>query len=160
MGRRKTTVRSLEERFWSRVNKTKTCWLWTASCKKGYGQIWDGTKISAAHRLAWEIANGPITGGLWVLHKCDVRACVRPSHLFLGDVADNQRDMKNKGRRKGIRSVFGEDHGMAKLCESQVLEIRELAEAGIWSKRKIARYYGVAHPLISMIHKRKVWRHL
>src|SRR3990167_9586370 len=110
VGRKGPEARSVDERFWNRVNKTATCWLWTASCNKGYGQMWDGKKIRSTHRLSWEMANGPITDGLCVLHKCDVRACVCPSHLFLGTVADNQTDMKKKGRRKGIRTGYGETH--------------------------------------------------
>lgn len=164
MGRRKSEICSMEvieQRFWNRVNKTETCWLWTASFRKGYGQMWDGMKIISAHRLSWEIANGPIVGGLCVLHKCDVRACVRPSHLFLGTIADNQTDMKLKGRRKGINGgLVGSNHGMAKLSDDQVLEIRRLTAAGLISKREIARKFLVTHPLISQIHKRKVWRHI
>ena len=161
MERRKTTIRGLDERFWSHVNKTASCWLWSASVRRGgYGQIWDGEKINASHRLSWEIANGPIPSGMFVLHKCDTPRCVRPSHLFIGDNMANMRDMRDKGRRKGIRSAFGKTHGMAKLSDAQVFEIRRLADIGELSKREIARHFGVAHPLISQIHKRKIWRHL
>lgn len=165
MGRRKAAACSMdviEQRFWIRVNKTETCWLWTAACRRGgYGAMWDGTKINAAHRLSWEIANGKIVDDLCVLHKCDTPACVRPDHLFLGTVADNQTDMKLKGRRKGINGgLVGSNHGMAKLSNEQVLEIRKLADAGKISKRQIARRFCVTHPLISQIHKRKVWRHI
>lgn len=160
MDRRGIKTRSLEERFWDRVNKTATCWLWTASTARGYGQMWDGTKLTRSHRFSWELANGTIRNGLWVLHKCDVRACVRPSHLFLGTVSDNQRDMKKKGRRKGIRTGFGATHGMAKLSEDQVLTIRALAAEGKISQRAIGRMYGVTKTMVYMIHYRKSWRHL
>ena len=161
MGRTKAKTRSLDERFWRRVKKTRSCWLWTASVRRGgYGQIWDGSNIVSAHRLSWEMVNGKIPRGVHVLHKCDTPRCVRPSHLFIGDNDDNMHDMRDKGRRKGIRSSYGATHGMAKLTDLKVLTIRELCAAGIWSKRKIARRFGVTHPLISQIHKRNIWRHL
>ena len=72
-----------EERFWEKVEKTETCWLWTAAkYPGGYGVFGIHPKVmKAAHRFSWELANGPIPEGLWVLHKCDVRHCVRPDHL-------------------------------------------------------------------------------
>ena len=90
-------------RFWSKVDKTKECWEWTAVLHpSGYGlfAIWDGvrTNIARAHRWSWEYTHGPIVGGLWVLHKCDNPKCVRPDHLFLGTPQDNIDDMFSKNR--------------------------------------------------------------
>lgn len=165
MGRPKAPKCSLDvvaQRFWARVNKTDSCWLWTASVRRGgYGQMWDGEKINAAHRLSWELANGPIQDGLWVLHKCDTPRCVNPGHLFLGTDLDNKHDMANKGRRKGKNGgLFGANHGMAKLNESQVLEIRELAASGLVARREIGRRFGVTRQQVTLIHKRKSWRHV
>ena len=88
----------LEIRFWSKVNKTETCWLWTASLDKaGYGYF-KALNQRNAHRVSWAMHKGPIPNGMWVLHKCDVRNCVNPEHLFLGDQFANMADMVSKGR--------------------------------------------------------------
>lgn len=91
------------ERFWSKVNKTDDCWLWTASTVRGYGQFHvayaDGiAQHLSAHRYAWEHFNGPIPDGLSVLHRCDQPLCVNPIHLFLGTQSDNLHDASRKGR--------------------------------------------------------------
>ena len=87
------------ERFFAKVNKTETCWLWTAQKdKKGYGKFWFDGKKGFAHRYAYKSFNGPIEGKLLVCHSCDVPACVNPEHLWLGTVRDNAVDMVNKNR--------------------------------------------------------------
>jgi hypothetical protein len=90
-----------EERFWPKVKKTDGCWLWTALIEKsGYGRFWYKGRMCTASRVVWNIVNGEIPDGLYVLHHCDVRNCVRPDHLFLGTKKDNSVDMLNKGRCK------------------------------------------------------------
>ena len=87
------------KRFWARVNRTDDCWLWTGwKDWGGYGILTVKDKNIKAHRFSWELFFGPIPLGLKVLHKCDVRLCVNPDHLFLGTNLDNSRDMVNKGR--------------------------------------------------------------
>jgi hypothetical protein len=87
------------DRFWRKVNKTSTCWLWTRGITSwGYGWFTRATrKANYAHRVAWELTHGDIPDGL-VLHKCDVRSCVNPDHLYVGSQADNMRDMASRGR--------------------------------------------------------------
>lgn len=69
-------------RFWCKVEKTETCWLWTAGRNDdGYGLFWDGTATVRAHRWAYEALVGPIPEGLHLDHLCRVRHCVNPAHL-------------------------------------------------------------------------------
>lgn len=96
-------INGLAKRFWPKVKMGAGCWEWTGSAgEKGYGYLHSGGKVERkplrAHRVSWEIHNGSIPDGLWVLHRCDNPRCVRPDHLFLGDRSDNMRDCAAKGR--------------------------------------------------------------
>ena len=120
------------------------CWLWTAMLDtKGYGRIQIERRSTAAHRLAWELFVGPIPEDLLVLHKCDVRSCVNPGHLWLGTNDDNMKDMVRKGRSpRGARNAW------SKLDRAAVLEIRRLSAEG-WQNKAIAPLYGVDPSIIS-----------
>jgi hypothetical protein len=132
------------------------CWLWTGAISKaGYGSIAtykDGkTGHIYAHRQSFEMASKTsIPKGLCVLHKCDVRCCVNPDHLFLGTLADNIRDMDSKGRRVNMPSL-GEKHGRAKLTNIQTDEIRDSNDSGV----SLAEKYGVSTTTISKIRRKK-----
>lgn len=94
-------IRSLQSRFDERyaVHPETGCWLWTRAINaNGYGSISIGGFTHSAHRIAYALHVGDITEGMYVLHTCDVRACVNPAHLFLGTQQDNVRDMHAKGR--------------------------------------------------------------
>lgn len=105
---------NLAARFWSKVNKDgptqphmdTPCWLWTGAISThGYGRIVAGGRVENAQRVAYALCVSP-PGSMWVLHHCDVRHCVRPDHLWLGDNAANVADMMAKGRqvaRRGLR---------------------------------------------------------
>jgi hypothetical protein len=147
------------ERFWPKVDKRgpDECWLWTASGgSHGYGNLRVKGRTRTSHTLAWELTYGPIADGLWVLHKCDVRRCCNPSHLFLGTAADNSQDMGRKGRHPG-NGLKGDRHPNARLTTEQVIEIRRLASVG-WKQTAIAGHYGVTVQQINQIVHRKSWK--
>jgi hypothetical protein len=99
----KTRPLTLEARFWRKVLKTDTCWVWQGmKHKHGYGVILsEGARSPTllAHRVAWAIGHGPIPEGLDVLHHCDNPPCVNYEQcLFLGTQTDNNIDMWTKER--------------------------------------------------------------
>lgn len=129
------------------------CWLWTAATDShGYGKLGlGGKRVVYAHRMSWELHNGPIPAGLWVLHKCDTPSCANPTHLFLGSQADNMRDMRLKGR---AGDISGERAGLAKLTQTQADEIRTAKG----THRSIAAAYGIDHSQVTRIKNGKQWK--
>ena len=111
------------EIFWSQVNKTKSCWLWTGRItNKGYGISARINGEVRAHRVAWTLTDGPTPKGLNVLHQCDVRNCVR--HLFLGTIADNQQDAKLKGRLRSTKLLQARsNHEYRKQVSAQMRKL-------------------------------------
>lgn len=140
--------------FWGRVNKTASCWLYTGGKKhNGYGLLNIKGRMIQAHRFSYELANGPIPEGQYVLHKCDTPACVNPGHLFLGTQTDNMVDKIAKGRvLRGERCV------RSKLTEAQARKIKSLA----WQVPSplLAKEYGVGPGTIRAIWKGRSWKHL
>ena len=123
-----------ERRFWSKVNKTSTCWLWTARIDaEGYGRLFVDGRCRLAHALIWERKHGPIPKGMKVCHSCDQPACVRDEHLFLGSQLENMRDAARKLRLRH------------KLNHEEVLEIRALAQAGTPRKLIQQRFSKVSY---------------
>lgn len=115
----------------------------------GYGQAHYAGRTVLVHRIAWELANGPVDGGLYVLHRCDNRRCVNISHLFLGSFDDNMADMVAKSRQ-----AHGERNGHAKLTEQDVLAIRASSDL----HADLAKRYGVSQGHVSEIRSHKTWR--
>jgi len=146
------------ERFLAKVcpEPGTGCWLWRGTMgMDGYGiAIFEG-KPHAAHRVGWMLFHSDIAPGLVVCHKCDVRACVNPDHLFLGTMMDNVRDMEKKGR-----SPRGEEHHCAKLTAEHVKRIRDMLAEDRMYIGEIAQGFGVAHSTISSIKRGKTWRHV
>lgn len=151
--------RPLAERFWEKVIKTNTCWLWNACFHRnsGYGSFGISRSITDhAHRIAWILTYGPIPEGLFICHKCDNRLCVRPDHLFAGTQKDNLQDMKRKGR--GTIANRGAGSGKTKLTDIDVANIRKLSAVGL-SMAEIGRRYTMAGTSISRIVHRKRWKY-
>jgi hypothetical protein len=97
-------LETLEQRLlrWMRFNRQTGCWEWSGSVgSHGYGQVSFQRQRYTAPVAAWLAWRGKIPKGMQVLHKCDVRRCFNPAHLWLGTQLDNMRDMDSKGRRKG-----------------------------------------------------------
>ena len=149
-------------RFWAKVNCAGThqagmatcCWEWEgASHPRGYGKIYDGTRMTYAHRVAleWVLGRPPIG---YVLHKCDNPRCLRPSHLEEGDQAENLRQCRERGRNNK-----GEVNGRSKLTADIVREIRRQVSAGL-PRPVLARQYGITEAYISTLVNRKRWSHI
>lgn len=142
-----------EERFWPKVDKTCSCWEWTASKDSfGYGTFGVTRRdIQRAHRVSWVFAHGEIPDGLCVLHKCDNPKCVRPDHLFLGTKLDNAIDRMEKGRN---RDQSGDKSSAAKLDWEKV----ELIRADNRTYPEIVKEYGIQKSTVSSIKLNKSWR--
>ena len=150
--------KTLEERLWDKVSRRgeDDCWEWSAYSIDGYGRIYDKGRLVLAHRVSWEINNGPIPSDMHCLHKCDNPSCVNPGHLFLGDHSDNMRDMGAKGRS---RASLGGTNDNSKLTEESVIEIRRMAACGN-DHKWLASLYGVMPSCISKIVTYRTWSHI
>ncbi len=158
--------------FWANVSRgePQACWLWMAGrFNDGYGCVaWEG-KARRAHRVAWQIANGPIAGAMLVCHRCDVALCCNPDHLFVGTQQDNMTDKVAKGRQaKGLgapahlypeRRPRGETHGHHTLTESIVLELRALKSRG-GNLAEAARRFNIGCAAAYAAAAGRNWRHV
>ena len=148
---------SLEQRFEQSYlpEPNSGCWLWTKAIHKntGYGCIRINGKHGLAHRASWILFNGAIPLGLNVLHKCDVRCCVNPDHLFLGTAYDNREDAKRKDR-----IPIGERHWNSKLTAADVKSIRNGPCGGSW--KATAKHYDVTYGTLCDIRAKRTWQHI
>ncbi len=182
-------------RFWSYVSKDGPtperypelgpCWPWTGggiNRRRGtnYGVFWSDGKAVRAHRVAWELACGPVPDGLYVLHRCDNPPCCNPAHLFLGTDLDNMRDKVAKGRatagdqhyartnperlphgeqhwakRNPEKYHRGQAHPMAKLTAAQASEIHGATSVPV---KVLASRYGVSMGTIYSIRTGHGWK--
>lgn len=156
------------------------CWEWKFSKRGsgtrvggGYGRFTIGATVYSAHRLTWELANGPIPEGLKVLHHCDNPPCCRLEHLFLGTDGDNVRDKFAKGRG-GIGDSHwtkqrpellghitrGEAQHSSKMTEDKVREMRQLWDAKILDSYQLGEKFGIRQSSAYKICSRQSWKHV
>jgi len=155
----------LEDRFWYDVDigGVDECWEWQGSTTNGYGYLRRGGECYRAHRYAWLVERGEI-GSQCVLHHCDNRRCVNPTHLYLGGAGDNIQDAWDRDRRptptppENPQTVRGEEHPNSKLSESDVIEMRELS--GDVSQKELAAEYEISQSMVSKIIRREKWSHV
>lgn len=154
------------DRVLSRIEKIPEsgCWIFMGALHdSGYGICGiEGTKVDRVHRITYRHFIGEIPKGLFVLHRCDVRACCNPHHLFIGTNQDNVNDMIAKGRNsKPPRNLhdIGSNRYNAKMDESKVLEARKMYDSGVIAY-KLSKIFGVSAATMNKICKRQTWRHL
>lgn len=129
------------------------CWIWIGYLSsRGYGFVYHTPKPELlAHRASWHVHNGPVPDGMRVCHRCDIRCCVNPDHLFLGTDADNMRDRDIKDRvAHGVRSA------QHRLKPADVYLIRASADRS----SDLARQFGVTPQAIGAVRSRRSWRRL
>lgn len=140
-----------------KVNKNTNCWEWQAYIhKSGYGHFWMN-KNYRAHRASYELFVNKIPKNLLVLHKCDIKKCVNPDHLFLGTNQDNSDDKFKKNRQRFLKGIEYNGH---KLNNKKVRNIRTLYKNGEYTQRELAKIYNVSQRLIMNVIKRTAWSHV
>ena len=159
----------MPDRFLNKVNFTDTCWLWKGNMTdKGYGNYlisYDpATKRCQrmlVHRFSWTHFNREIPKGMLICHKCDVRNCVNPDHLFLGTHKDNAIDRNSKGRHF---IIIGEANGRSKLTQEKADQIRKLhlpngmcGKHSPHSTSSISKKFNVSYSTIYRVVKNEAW---
>src|SRR2546425_2479044 len=127
--RQKQSLERIRYKFMARISKSDSgCWEWTGYVmRNGYANTYCLSTPILVHRLSWLLFHGPITDGLWVLHRCDNRKCACPEHLFLGTAKENTEDCRSKGRSN---RPHGDALPVTKLSIQDVLRIRQRLAAG------------------------------
>lgn len=156
---------TLVDRFFSKVEADPNggCWLWAgAVTPKGYGSFCVRPRASgeaqfnaSAHRVSWSIHKGEPPKDLHVLHRCDVRACVNPDHLFLGTNQDNVDDKISKGRSGCLR---GEASPVSKMTNDQARKIKVMLANAALKATEIAKAVGVTPKQVYDIKYGVTWR--
>ncbi len=147
------------DQFWSKVaiGPDDQCWLWLGAVKRnGYGDAQSRKLgVQSAHRLAYTFAIGPIPNGICVCHRCDVKLCCNPHHLFPGTRAENNRDRTAKNRQ-----ARGSDNGNAQLTEWLVKDMRKRYATGKYTVYRLADMFYISIPVAYTILAGKAWKHV
>jgi hypothetical protein len=146
------------ERFWARVSvgDAESCWEWAEGrTAAGYGETWGGGNVLYTHRVAWELAHGPIPPGMYICHTCDNPPCCNPAHLFVATPQQNVDDKVAKGRQSRGTDIRG-----ARLTEKAVLAMRQLYAAGGLRQIDLAAMFGVAKRTVQEVTSGRTWAHV
>jgi hypothetical protein len=139
-------VKDIKERFLSNiiVKGPDDCWLWTGAISSGYGKFSIQHISYLAHRVSYMLFKGPITKDKLILHKCNIRACCNPNHLYEGTDGDNTTDkMSSCPTSLGICQT--------KLYESDIKQIRDIYKDGIYSLAEIGRIFKISAPTVRKV---------
>lgn len=137
------------------IDPNSGCWIWTGrEDDGGYGVFTLDKKRKKAHRVSYELFVGVISNTICVLHKCDVRLCVNPKHLFLGTRGDNMEDAITKRRF----NHKGRNNPSAVLVENDVKEIKR--NENNETQEELAKKYGVTQSTVSHIKTGRTWSYL
>lgn len=159
------TIQDIAARHQERIKSSTVidgngCWIWQKSkMRNGYGRFAiGGGKVTGAHRASYQAFTGGIPAGLDVCHKCDVRDCVNPDHLFAGTRSENIKDAFQKGRMSPNK-CRGAVHHAAKLTEADIPVVIGRRKSGE-TKSAIARHFGVTPRVITLIERGETWKHV
>ncbi len=154
--------------FWKKVSKTDGCWDWTGYTFNGYGKVNINSQVCNAHRISLIICGSIFepskkelgAKGEIIMHLCDNRGCVRPSHLKVTTQKENMQDARNKGR-KWIGEAAGSGNGRAKLNEKWVKWLKQLLSSGEEVDfPSLAKKVGVDKTQLYLIKNNKSWTHV
>jgi hypothetical protein len=166
-----TRLDKIKTRFWQQVEDVsfltdEDCWNWIGSLTQdGYGRFRiEDRKFNAQRVSYWlykELGESNLLSYFRnhqiVCHHCDNPSCINPGHLFLGSHKTNAQDKARKGRGN---APIGNEHGMARLGEAQIVEIRSAYKGSLATQQSLAKIYGVSRGHISAILTRKTWKHV
>lgn len=149
-------------RFWDKVKKTSSCWVWLAAKrgKTGYGCFKYQNKVIDSHRMSWFLEKGDIPDGMLVCHKCDNRLCVNPAHLFLGTYRDNLIDAIKKGRanpHKNSKWKKGTNPSFHKINKEIADKIRLEYVTIKTNYRELAKKYNISRQAICDVIRNRFW---
>lgn len=145
------TLNEIFEKYFNRQEESK-CWEWSGLLyKQGYGRLVYKNKSLRAHRVSYKIHKGE-AGDFEVCHSCDNRACVNPSHLWIGSRLENEEDKDRKNRRP-----LGEKSGRSTLTNEQVKEIKTELKKGV-KQCILVRSFSTTKSIISRIATNRTWR--
>jgi hypothetical protein len=151
------------KRFFEKVKKTDSCWIWLAAKNGGYGWMWDPFKRTQVRSHQWlkALVDGPCPKSRECCHTCNVRECVNPQHIYYGTRRDNMQDLiRDKGHNWAGVSKQGEDSPNSILTTVQVLEILDLHYKTGWKGKRLSRELNINASTINNVIYNKRWKHI